>query len=372
MKRFVQQFFLVLLSVAAALPAYSQSGQSHFLRQKTSLLEANFQLWHFKDASTFSQFAFPVTFIYPVREGLSLDVTTSPALNSYAGTHLNGLSDTRIRGSYVFMDNHALFTFGLNTPTGKNALTTDEMGLSTILALNALNFRTPILGTGLDVNAGVVYGKEMGPVVLGLGASFLVRGAYKPFADYNLSYNPGDEFNATVGLDYGEENKWTGDLTFTYYSPDKVDGRLAFRSGVRVLVDFRHYRKMALFGKTSQLVFYLLNRTKGKNAYALGGGLQSESLNSNGNQLEIGVVNAAPFGKTTSLKTQAAFLFYSNNAYKTGGAKIFRIGGGLPIHMSRNLTIDNLFAFSVGNLTVAQQAVSVTGFSVRAGLVYKF
>jgi hypothetical protein len=366
------RLFLFFVGILAALPGYGQTVPSHFMRQKTSLVEGNFQLWHFKDASTFTQFAFPLTVIYPVRDGLSLDLTTSPALNTYSGSHLNGLSDTRIRGSYVFADNHALFTFGLNTPTGKNRLSTGEMELSTILALNALHFRTPILGTGLDVNTGVVYGKEMGPVVLGVGTSFLLRGAYKPYVDYDLSYNPGDEWNATLGLDYGEENKWTGDITLTYYSADKVNGKQAFRSGVRLLVDFRHYRKMTLLGKSSRVVFYLLNRTKGKNAYALGGGLQSESLNSNGNQLELGVINALGVSQTLSANTQVAFLLYSNNAYKTGGAKIFRVGGGVPFRLSPNLTVDNSLIFSVGSLTVAQQSVSVTGIAIRVGLVYTF
>ncbi len=372
MKRFFYRFSAALIAIAIGLPAFAQTGTSHFLRQRSSLIEGNFQLWHFKDANTFTQFSFPVTFIYPVHEGFSLDLTTSPALNAYAGTHLNGLSDTRIRGSYIFLDNHALVTFGLKTPTGKNALTLDEMGLSTILALNALNFRTPILGTGLDVNAGIVYGKEMGPVVLGMGASFLLRGAYKPFADYGLTYNPGDEMNVTFGVDYGDENKWTGDFTFTYYSPDKVDGKQAFRSGGRFLVDLRHYRTVTLLGRTSQLVFYLLNRTKGKNAYALGGGLQSESLNSNGNQLEMGTVGFSRLNQKMDFQTRIAFLLYSNNAYKTGGAKIFRFGAGFPYHPAPNLTLNNLVTFSLGNLTVAQKSISVTGLAIQAGLAYKF
>ncbi len=374
MKRLIAYLGGMVLCFVSILPVFGQSQTSHFLRQKVSLVQGNLQIWHFKGApGTFTQFALPVTVIYPVRQGLSLDMTTSPAANSFAGNSLSGFSDTRFRASYLFWDSHGMLTLGLNTPTGKSTLTPEQWGLSTVTALNALNFAVPILGTGLNLNAGFVFAREVGPIVLGGGFSYLKKGAYRPFTSADLSYNPGDEVSLNFGADYGEESRWTSDVTVTYYAADKVNGRQAFRSGVRVLIDFRHYRPLHLWGKApTQLVVYLRNRTKGKNAYALGSGLQSESLNSNGNQLEMGMKTSSHLGAKKQVTTQMGFLLYSNNAYHTGGARVFRIGAGVPLQMGSQLTFNNQILFSVGSLTIAQKSVSVTGFSLLAGLVYKF
>ncbi|NOY78935.1 MAG: hypothetical protein GXO76_13825 [Calditrichaeota bacterium] len=374
MKRLIAFVLKGTLCLASVLPALGQAQTSHFLRQKTSLVQGNLQIWHFKGApGTFTQFALPVTVIYPVRQGLSLDMTTSPAANSFAGNHLSGFSDTRFRASYLFLGDHGLLTLGLNTPTGKSTLTPEQWNLSTVTALNALNFSVPLLGAGLNVNAGVVYARKVGPVVLGGGFSYLKKGSYRPFTSADLSYDPGDEFSFNFGVDYGEESRWTSDVTFTYYATDKMNGQQVFRSGVRVLIDLRHYRSLHLWGDAPmQLLVYVKNRTKGKNAYALGSGLQSESLNSNGNQFEMGIKTVSPVGAKRQVAAQMGFLLYSNNAYHTGGAKIFRIGAGVPLQIGSQVTFNNQFLFSVGSLTVAQKSVSVTGFSLLAGLVYKF
>ena len=374
MKRLIAYFGGLAICFAGILPAFGQSQTSHFLRQKISLVQANLQVWHFKGApGTFTQFALPITVIYPVRQGLSLDMTTSPVANSFSGNHLGGLSDTRFRASYLFLDNHGMLTLGLNTPTGKSTLTPEQWNLSTITALNALNFAVPILGTGLNLNAGLVYAREVGPVVLGGGFSYLKKGSYRPFTSADLSYDPGDEFSVNFGVDYGEESRWTGDVTFTYYAADKVNGRQAFRSGMRVLIDLRHYRQLHLWGDfPTQMMVYVKNRTKGKNAYALGSGLQSESLNSNGNQFEMGLKTASTVRAKRQITAQMGFLLYSNNAYHTGGARIFRIGAGVPLQIGPQLRFTNGVLFSVGSLTIAQKSVSVTGFSLLAGLVYKF
>ena len=44
---------------------------------------------------------------------------------------------------------------------------------------------------------------EFGNVVLGAGVSYLLKGGYRPFSDFDETYDPGDEVLLTVGASSG-------------------------------------------------------------------------------------------------------------------------------------------------------------------------
>ena len=70
--------------------------------QMNTLAGLSFQTWKAQDDRV-TQFALPVTFIYPVHDRMRIDVITSPAISTLSSGEsfsLGGLSDTRVRGHY--------------------------------------------------------------------------------------------------------------------------------------------------------------------------------------------------------------------------------------------------------------------------------
>ena len=119
-------------------------------------------------------------------------------------------------GHYFFSDRY-LITFGMNLPTGKSALESEEYSVASVLALPAFNFRVPSLGQGLDIHLGLSTARELGDFIFGAGMSYLMKGGFKAFKEYDEDYNPGDELTITAGIDreLGSEARLTGDLQYT-------------------------------------------------------------------------------------------------------------------------------------------------------------
>lgn len=233
----------ILLSCISVL--YAQP--TLFERQQARLLApaASIQYWSIEEDAV-HQIAVPVSFIVPVNEKLQLNLATSPAFSGYSSDgsiSLNGLSDTRLSGSCLFGEDKFMATFGVNLPSGKHALKSDEFLVANILALHALNFDVPILGQGLDVTAGVVMAERMGDWVLGLGVGYLMRGPFEYFENATAQYNPGDEVNVSVGIDkpLGRSNKLMMDANYTVYGTDTVSGADVFKAGNRVTLQTMLY-----------------------------------------------------------------------------------------------------------------------------------
>jgi hypothetical protein len=365
--------FIIILFIGIIPTTYAQVTGARFLHNSVTIAGIGFQHWSFENVDDgFTQLAIPITFIYPYSDQLSFDLITSPAFNSFGDDGLSGLSDTRIRGSYIMMDEKMLLTFGLGLPTGKTRLKSEELGISSVMAIQALRFKVPNMGQGFDVNLGLAGAQDMGGWVIGGGIGYLMKGTYKPFDGSDIGYNPGDEINITLGADYGDENKLTGDVVITFYGSDKADGSKVFKSGSRILIQLRYNHRLELSNiKPIDLTLYLRERTKGKNEFATASGLNEESENSNGNQLELGGIGYYPYTDIMGFKGLLDLKFHSNNGYGTGGAFVFGIGGGINYKYSNQTAFEGGLKFSFGHLTVGTTDMGITGIELFAGINYR-
>jgi hypothetical protein len=180
----------VLLSLSVSF------GQVQLRRLQTDIVGAagiSFESWKAKDNKV-TEMSIPVMFIYPYSPKISLYAMTSPvSSNLEAGEKysLSGLSDLKWGGHVLTLNNRLLITLGMNLPTGKHALEMEEYSVASALSVPAFNFRTPTLGQGFDVQLGANSAMEMGSMVLGYGASYLMKGKFKPLKEYEDAYNPG-------------------------------------------------------------------------------------------------------------------------------------------------------------------------------------
>ncbi len=344
-----------------------QTSGFRLARKITSDLNSGIQYWRAGNDQAY-QVAVPITFIYPVSDRLRFDISNSPSFSGIKAANnsqLNGLSDTRLRGSYVLGEDAFMFTFGVNLPSGKNMLSGEELTVANVLSIHALNFQTPLLGQGLDASAGFVMARPMGGFVFGLGAGYLMRGKFKPFSDFDLKYNPGDEVSFSLGLDrpLNREDKIMLDLGYTIYTEDTSNDTKVYQAGNKFTAQAMAY----LPGEVWTFVVSALERYRGKNKIG-SDKLTPERLNSNGNELELTGMVILAMNRRTSFGAVVEGKFYSNNAYGFGGANVGGIGVSYGLKLSHRIQLDAGFRYYMGVYNTTLKNVNLLGIKLLTGL----
>jgi len=364
---------ILVLLVFKTMFSYGQVQPPRLQTDMIGGVGVSYETWKAKNDKV-TELAVPLTFLYPFSPKLSLYAITSPVistLNAGENYGLNGLSDVKWGGHYLAFGDRMLFTFGMNLPTGKHALETQEYSVASILALPAFNFRVPSLGQGLDVQLGVSSAQEFGDWIVGYGATYLMKGGFKPFKGFDEDYNPGDEITLTAGADrktvlIGKEMQIRGDVLYTMYSNDTWGGANVFKSGNRILVQFMSTFKH----KSLDLGVFVRERMKGKNKTGSGKVFETERRNSNANQFEIQGWGYYPYSRTIRLKGVVDVKLYSDSDYSTGGATLFGLGGGGQLKVSPKLAFHGDLRIYFGSIKSGAEKVGTTGVKLFGGFEY--
>ncbi len=346
---------------------YPQAGIIERERDRWALPSLAFQYWKIEDAKIL-QFCLPLTLIYPVNERLQVNVFMAPAHSSIqngSSMSLSGLSDTRISGSYLFGSEKVLATFGVNLPSGKHALEVKETMVANTLSLRALDFQMPILGQGFEASLGVVGAQRFSGWVLGMGAGFLFRAPFAPIEHAQEKYNPGEEFTVSLGLDHPmrKQKKLMFDLSYTFYTADKIEDKDVFKSGNRFTAQAMAY----LPTERIKWLVKIKDRIRGKNEMGYGE-LIPERQNSNGNELELSLLATIPYAPPLNLRGAVEAKFYSDNAYDIGGAKVVGGGFGISQKLSAMLWFDFDARLYFGSLNYGFDEAALFGFRAYTGL----
>jgi len=330
--------------------------------------------WWTAAKNKINQLAMPVSFVYPFSERLRVVVTTAPAfskLTTVAAHELSGLSDTRISGHYWTANDRFLFTFGASLPTGKHSLTAEEFNVASVLALHPLAFRVPTMGQGLDFHLGVASAFEVGEFVLGAGASYLARGAFRPFRGMDYEYKPGGEITLSTGADraltlFGNDARLTADVVYSIYGEDKGAGQAVFKSGNRLLIQGGLLARPGSF----DLLLMVRERLKGRNKTGIGDLFAEERKNSNGNELELSSQMLFGSPEATRLKALLDAKVYGENEYGTGSAFLLGIGGGALLRLGKHLEGDVGLRYYNGNIKSGPKKSSLVGLVLDATFRY--
>ncbi len=163
------------------------------------------------------QFTLPVTAATPIGTRWRLDVTSlfSRGTVTYADPSaprgertatLSGLSDVRLRLSGRVIGDGLLLTIGLNAPTGRTRLSTQEFSTLRVLASPALGLGSTSVGSGPSGTVGVVLPQVVGAWSMAYGTSYEFRGRYQPIAALtagapSADFTPGGVVRASVSAD---------------------------------------------------------------------------------------------------------------------------------------------------------------------------
>jgi len=116
---------------------------------------------------------------------------------------LGGVSDVRLRATGTVLRDVLVLTAGINLPTGRTALTTDEFAVLRIMAAPSLGLGSTPVGAGASGTMGLVYARRVGPWATAVGGSYEYRGEYQPVAALvagapSADFQPGGVFRASV------------------------------------------------------------------------------------------------------------------------------------------------------------------------------
>ena len=223
----------LLLVVLCAAPAWAQLGP----RPAFSAMGV-YQRYTLGD-TTLAQASIPLTVTLPVGRSFSAslsaqvanvtaDLGTTDGLDDVTESFW-GLTDVQAVLSYVVEIGQARIVASLRAglPTGKREMTTPEFNTVRLLSQTFYEFNVPSFGQGFSVSPGFTAAFPVTEdVVVGLGASYNVRGSYTPVAGGVGDYNPGEEILLIGGADYrlSPATALSLDLTYTIYGTDTIGG----------------------------------------------------------------------------------------------------------------------------------------------------
>jgi hypothetical protein len=228
---------------AAALPAMASSPAAAGTTSVSFRAPASYRSWKLEASGAKTTVAqVHVPFTASVGLGASTDLVVSGALgfsslkpDSGRSLTLNGPADVTAQAFLRAAGNRLLLQVGVNLPTGKRKLGTDQLAVSRALAHPLLAFRLKQYGQGTDLNAGLAVALPLAPAAtLGVGAGRIFRGAY-PLGDGMKDFEPSGETAISTGLDLGEKGG-TGptarlDAVYRFYGTDRQGGIKIFEPG---------------------------------------------------------------------------------------------------------------------------------------------
>ncbi|MGH8015174.1 MAG: hypothetical protein ACREBV_03190, partial [Candidatus Zixiibacteriota bacterium] len=185
-------------------------------------------------STTFSQLVMPLNGFVPIKENLEVLFYAVGSVNDLETvgqqTGLTGAGDVRLQANQSLSNDHVILSLGLNLPSGKHRLdySTDTTMLQ-VLSRNYLQFSMRRFGQGFGANFLIGGAAMIGEFRGGAGILFEYAGEYHPFRGLG-KYDPGNFVSLTAGLDRKLSNSAIyGDITATLYTPDRFEGRKAFK-----------------------------------------------------------------------------------------------------------------------------------------------
>ncbi|GMQ80759.1 MAG: hypothetical protein BMS9Abin05_0188 [Rhodothermia bacterium] len=242
----------VLLASSPLLPALAQQGAINLGAQRQAVRASARALYQSYDDDTLSvsQLSIPLSVTAPLGNDLTLSFFVSQmSTTGDKMEDLSGLSDAQLILSYARRAGagSVIISLGANLPTGKKDLTKEEFETAVLISQRAFDFQVPSLGQGFGLSPSVTWAVPVGAnTAVGLGASYQVRGTYRPLDTLTGDYTPGNEILLTGGLDtrLNTESTLSLDVTHTIYASDQLREVDIFEAGSKTNVSamYRYVR----------------------------------------------------------------------------------------------------------------------------------
>lgn len=292
------------------------------------------------------QLAFPIGVVLPLGQRFSVDIGTYYATTfvGIGGSHesFQDLTDTQVRGTYVFGNDAVVASVMLNLPTGPETTTLQSFGVAASSASNFLLFPVNTYGSGFSLTPGLAGAVTAGDWNLGLAASVRWSAEYQPFsgsANSNVKYQPGVETRIRAGVDrlIGQGRLALG-ATYSTFANDELTGSGAggstFDPGNRILVDGEFSTRAG----AGTIALYAWNYHRSGSGSATGG---------KENVFTAGLSGSWGLGANARLEPLVEGRFWSP---EDGNGKLVGIGSALRYQVTPSLTLVPSARVDVGSV----------------------
>jgi hypothetical protein len=301
-----------------------------------------------------SEMAIPVFFVVPIMSRLTMDVGTAYAsVRSERQTvdgsgnvvttvsEMSGLTDTQLRANLALGGDLAVFTAGLNLPTGSSTVSPAELDAATRIGSDFLTFPVSGFGSGLSMTGGLAMARSLGSWNFGIGGSVRQSSEYEPFTDATdtaVAFKPGPEYRVRVGVDhpYGTGRVSFG-LSLYKFGDDKANAAV-YNTGDRYVAQLGVSNAVASFADVA-FVAWNLYRTSGT---LIDGSASPRSNITNAMlsmSLRAGAVSIQPSVETRVLMQQG---LDQPNALATGGLRFVMNRGSWALVPGAGYTIGTM------------------------------
>ena len=312
------------------------------------------------------QIAVPVGAVVPVGKRFSFDIGSNYAVttvkDALGGSHsFSGLTDTQIRGSYVFGTDALVASLMVNLPTGVETTTLSKFGITSAASSNFLLFPVNSYGSGFSVTPGLALATSAGSWNLGLAGSVRMSAKYTPFSDDSAvkSYKPGLETRLRAGADrLLGSSRFSLGFTFSTFSNDQFTGASTgngvYDPGNRFLVD----ASLQAAAGTGTVTFYAWDY------FRTASGSSTSATSNRENVLTLGTSGSFPLGTKLALEPLAEARIWSP---KVGSGTLFGAGASLRAELSPRVALVPGFRADFGTIKgVIGSATAVTSHSVTS------
>jgi len=364
----MRRFPLLISMLACAAPLLAQTDQYIISRQGSVSITPVYQRWTGKNSGLgFSEFSTILAAYVPLGRNASLNLSGGGAGTGGNAAQLSGLTDLQIGGNYYVESINTVFSIGINAPTGKKELTSDQFVTSILFSEPLFNMQVPVWGQGVNVNPGVAWVFPVKDnIVLGVAAAYQYRGKYKPIENSGF-YAPGGEVSASLGADFkiNEITSLSADFMFTSYGTDKYNDAQVFASGNSYWFNAQYKR----YFRENELDVFAGYRSTSKGKVAGVGGLVSEA-----ERLEPGRFEAyGQFKQIVNPRFVMNYLaelrIYESTPEAYSGSKVAGVGLGPTFTLPSGLYFPVVLKVDFGNLRAGG---SIFGFDGRVGIGYSF
>lgn len=297
--------------------------------------------------------SFPLAVQVPLgsRAGFSL-LAGAAVANGDAMAELGGITDVQLGLSYrqPVGEGSIVASVGTNLPSGKQELTPDEFATSVALSQNFYSFAQPGFGQGFSVSPGLTIAFPFGDrFVIGGGAAYQYKGEYTPVTSLSGGYDPGDELTLTGGLDVrvGTTGAFSGDVAFTRYGSDELDGEEFYQAGNRLSLSLQYLNHIGY----DRLHFYARYSSRGRGQVPVpGGGLVAEAHRTVPSYGRLRALYRKRTTETTYLGLLVEGRFYEETtAYPSYALVDFGVRPELRV--TREVSLVSRFVYTVGTFT---------------------
>lgn len=322
-----------------------------------------YQNWHGSDKTKIEQYSSKILVNYYFNRYIRVSLQSGYASSEALKSKLNGVSDVRFSINYKLRKFNTAFDAGINLPTGEESIVKEKFPSSILLSQEVFGMKVPLLGQGTNLFAGVTWAKEIiEDIAIGFGASYQIKGIYKPVLGEDTRYKPSNELLLSGGLDFRINKTATlsGDIIGIFYGKDKINNTPAFSAGTRTIISliFRQY-----YGYHNLIVFLRYKQSAVDELMNVENIISTEKINPNS---FMSFINFRHYiSHYLSLYYSAEGRFYQKTAAPFSGYKVYGIGFSPNIALSSIINLPIILKYYIGN---SKGLPSIHGFESSLGL----